>query len=138
MAAETDNHPGISPAGTHGHYFLSGSPQDGEPHVRSVSGAFSGSVISASCDALRHKFMTYHLTTQPRLTLQFISVECHTINITIAQIQHTLLEAKSELNQLRLMSLSHILQPLDYIILVMNCLLLLSFQNLLKRLPQMR
>ena len=55
MAAENGNHPGISPAGTHGHYFLSGSPQDGEPHVRSVSGAFTGSVISASCDALRHR-----------------------------------------------------------------------------------
>ena len=76
MAAETDNHPGISPAGTHGHYFLSGSPQDGEPHVRSVSGAFSGSVISASCDALRHRIydVSFNNTTEINSTIYFCRV----------------------------------------------------------------
>tara|TARA_R100000152_G_C6781583_1_gene216398 strand:- start:1822 stop:2976 length:1155 start_codon:yes stop_codon:yes gene_type:complete len=76
MAAETNNHPGISPAGTHGHYFLSGSPQDGEPHVRSVSGAFTGSVISASCDALRHRIynVSFNNSTEINSTIYFCRV----------------------------------------------------------------
>ena len=76
MAAENGNHPGISPAGTHGHYFFSGSPGDGEPHVRSVSGAFSGSVISASCDALRHRIynLSFNNTTEINSTIYFCRV----------------------------------------------------------------
>ena len=76
MAAENGNHPGISPAGTHGHYFLSGSPQDGEPHVRSVSGAFTGSVISASCDALRHRIynVSFNNSTEINSTIYFCRV----------------------------------------------------------------
>ena len=76
MAAENANHPGISPAGTHGHYFFSGSPGDGEPHVRSVSGAFSGSVISASCDALRHRIynLSFNNTTEINSTIYFCRV----------------------------------------------------------------
>ena len=73
MAAETANHPGISSAGTHGHYFLTGSPGDGEPHVRSVSGAFTGSVISASCDALRARIynLSFNNTTEINSTIYF-------------------------------------------------------------------
>jgi len=76
MAEETANHPGISPAGTHGHYFFSGSPGDGEPHVRSVSGAFTGSVISASCDALRHRIydLSFNNTTEINSTIYFCRV----------------------------------------------------------------
>jgi hypothetical protein len=76
MAEETANHPGISSAGTHGHYFFSGSPGDGEPHVRSVSGAFTGSVISASCDALRHRIydISFNNTTEINSTIYFCRV----------------------------------------------------------------
>ena len=76
MAAENAHHPGISPAGTHGHYFLSGSPEDGEPHVRSISGAFTGSVISASCDALRHRIynISFNNTTEINSTIYFCRV----------------------------------------------------------------
>ena len=76
MAEETAKHPGISPAGTHGHYFLSGSPQDGEPHVRSVSGAFTGSVISSSCDALRHRIynVSFNNSTEINSTIYFCRV----------------------------------------------------------------